>query len=88
MAAHAPNPLPPDVIAAARNGHKIDAIKLLREHTGMGLREAKEAVDALDVDSSLRHRNSGDSGPRRAIKFVVLGIVVMLLLYFFVSAAR
>lgn len=33
------------ILAAA--GHKIEAIKLLREQTGMGLREAKEAVERL-----------------------------------------
>ena len=30
-----------------RAGSPIAAIKLVREHTGMGLREAKEAVDRL-----------------------------------------
>ncbi|MDG2002046.1 MAG: ribosomal protein L7/L12 [Novosphingobium sp.] len=32
-------------------GHKIEAIKLLREATGMGLKDAKEAVE----DGSFRH---------------------------------
>lgn len=30
-----------------RAGSPIAAVKLVREHTGMGLREAKEAVDRL-----------------------------------------
>jgi large subunit ribosomal protein L7/L12 len=30
-----------------RQGKAIDAIKLIRQHTGMGLREAKDAYDAL-----------------------------------------
>ena len=30
-------------------GRKINAIKLYREQTGVGLREAKEAVDALEA---------------------------------------
>ena len=30
-----------------RSGRKIQAIKLWRERTGMGLKEAKEAVEAL-----------------------------------------
>ena len=38
--------LPSDVVAAIRSGHTIKAIKLLREARGMGLYEAKEAVDA------------------------------------------
>lgn len=38
--------LPDDVLAAIRANRKIDAIKLLREHRGLGLKEAKHIVDA------------------------------------------
>ena len=38
--------LPADVIAALHEGRKIDAIKLLREQRGIGLKEAKQEVDA------------------------------------------
>jgi ribosomal protein L7/L12 len=31
-------------------GRKIEAIKLLRERTGLGLKEAKDAIDALERD--------------------------------------
>ena len=44
--------LPPDVVAAIRSGHTIKAIKLLRESRGMGLYEAKEAVDAYARSSA------------------------------------
>ena len=37
--------LPPDVIEAIRAGHKIEAIKILRERTGIGLANAKVLVD-------------------------------------------
>ena len=37
--------LPPDVIDAIRANRKIDAIKRLRESTGLGLKEAKHAVE-------------------------------------------
>lgn len=43
---HPTSPLPPEVSAAAQRGDKIEAIRLLREATGLGLREAKEAVEA------------------------------------------
>lgn len=36
-----------EVRQAMREGKKIEAIKLYRERTGMGLKEAKEAIDAL-----------------------------------------
>ncbi|NJN40189.1 MAG: hypothetical protein HC807_04105 [Gammaproteobacteria bacterium] len=37
--------LPEAAIAALGAGNKIDAIKLVREATGLGLKEAKEAVE-------------------------------------------
>ena len=37
----------PDVVEAIRNDQLIVAIKLYREHTGVGLKEAKDAVEAL-----------------------------------------
>jgi hypothetical protein len=37
--------LPGDVIAAIEQGQKIEAIKLLREATGLGLANAKVLVD-------------------------------------------
>lgn len=40
------NDLPPDVVAAIKSGQKIEAIKLLRIATGLGLANAKVLVDA------------------------------------------
>lgn len=39
-------PLPPEAAQAMARGNKIEAIKLVREHTGLGLKEAKELVEA------------------------------------------
>ena len=36
-----------EVVDLVRRGNKIEAIKLFRELTGMGLKESKEAVDAI-----------------------------------------
>jgi ribosomal protein L7/L12 len=49
-----PTPLPPDnwqaqVAEQLRLGRKIEAIKLYREATGVGLKEAKEAVEAMEA---------------------------------------
>lgn len=44
--------LPDEVIQAIKNGNKIEAIKLLREKTGLGLKESKDLVDAY-VDNHL-----------------------------------
>jgi ribosomal protein L7/L12 len=47
----APHLLGPELIVAVRElkrrGRTIEAIKLMRQQTGLGLREAKEAVDNL-----------------------------------------
>lgn len=45
--ASGPGPSPPTVLGLMQNGRKIEAIKLYREEHGVGLREAKEAVEAL-----------------------------------------
>lgn len=42
-----PEPWSDEVNALVRDGKKIKAIKVYREATGAGLREAKEAVDKL-----------------------------------------
>ena len=57
--AHEEAPLAPDLhldaatsaalVTLVRAGRKIEAIKLLRERTGLGLAEAKRAIDAMEV---------------------------------------
>ena len=42
--------LPDAVLAALTGGNKIEAIKLLREARGIGLKEAKNAVEAYARD--------------------------------------
>ena len=37
-----------EIIALLRRGRKIEAIKLYREMTGLGLKEAKDAVDRME----------------------------------------
>jgi ribosomal protein L7/L12 len=39
----------PRLVAAIEEGHEIQAIKLYRELTGVGLKEAKDAVDAISA---------------------------------------
>jgi hypothetical protein len=40
--------LPPGVLEAVKAGNKVEAIRLLREATNMGMAEAKALVDMLD----------------------------------------
>ncbi len=68
--------LPPAVIEAMQRGRKIEAIRLLRAASGMGLKEAKEAVEALGPQA-----NSGVVQPGTGNKFiwlVLLGIAAFM----------
>jgi hypothetical protein len=48
-----PEPELPDVVAHLERGEKIGAIKAYRERTGAGLKEAKDAVEALARERGL-----------------------------------
>jgi hypothetical protein len=45
-----------------RQGKKIEAIKVLRERTGVGLAEAKQTIDAIDATIEGGKRRSGCLG--------------------------
>ncbi|HXV97640.1 MAG TPA: ribosomal protein L7/L12 [Anaerolineae bacterium] len=42
-----------EIYDLVRRGNKIEAIKLYRGHTGLGLAEAKAAIDALEIKLKL-----------------------------------
>jgi ribosomal protein L7/L12 len=46
--------MPDQVILALQRGEKIQAIKLYREATGVGLKEAKDAVEEIQGQASIR----------------------------------
>jgi ribosomal protein L7/L12 len=48
----APAGLPKAVIGALAAGNKIEAIRLYRQHYGVGLKEAKDAVDAAAITAA------------------------------------
>jgi len=58
--------LPDDVIEAIRAGGKIEAIKLLRMRWNVGLKEAKEAVEAYTGGELDAWRAAGERGARPA----------------------
>jgi ribosomal protein L7/L12 len=62
--------LPEDVLALARAGQKLEAIKILRERTGTGLKEAKEQIEAVT--------NNAPSAASRA-RLLVVALVALLL---------
>ncbi|MFT5447513.1 MAG: hypothetical protein ACI9DC_002688 [Gammaproteobacteria bacterium] len=67
--------LPSEVVEAIHEGRKIDAIKLLREARGLGLKETKHEVDAyMRLHPSVRQLRSNSNG-------LVFIVVVLLLGY-------
>ena len=44
--------LPHMVVAAWQRGHKVEAVRLLREQTGLGLKEAKETLEAAHIPAN------------------------------------
>jgi ribosomal protein L7/L12 len=74
-----------EIIEAIKNGKKIEAIKLLRTGTGLGLKEAKEAVEAyLENNSELKEafnvNKSGGLSQENSLRIIIL-ILVLILAY-------
>lgn len=71
------------VIQAVDSGRKIEAIKQLREETGLGLKEAKDAVDSL----ARQRRPAGTAMPEQggvgAIVKILLVVAVLYMVYRF-----
>jgi len=78
-----------EVIAAVDSGNKIKAIKLLREETGLGLKEAKDLIDALAAerrgDPPIDAAMSEEGGAGGMIKMVI-AIAAILAIYFYFFA--
>ena len=58
--------LPARAIDALRRGNTIEAIRLLRDSTGLGLNEAKNLVDAFRRGDMPLPARPPDTGPSRA----------------------
>lgn len=80
-ASQAATGLPPQVMQALLAGHKIEAIRLLREQTGLGLKEAKEAVEAAQPPGQLAP-GEVPKGPRFTW-VAVAGLAALAAYYFF-----
>ena len=61
---------------AVTSGRKIEAIKRLREETGMGLKEAKHAVEDLERSLGLPPAKTGCSGLITLIGLVLAGLLI------------
>jgi ribosomal protein L7/L12 len=75
------------VIRAVDSGNKIHAIRLLREETGLGLKDAKQAIDALVRE---RHGEAQAQAPMTEIggagdmvKLIVAIVIIFFIYQFF-----
>lgn len=72
------------VILAVDSGRKIEAIKQLREETGLGLKDAKDAVDSLIRQRRPAGASLPEQGGAGAIVKIVLVVAVLYLVYRFI----
>lgn len=77
-----PIDLPVDVIDALHAGRKIEAIKLLRKHRGIDLKEAKDIVDAYARENDDLIVEREDTGSLTSLMVLIL---VFAIAYFFLS---
>jgi hypothetical protein len=78
--------LPPNVVSALSQGRKIEAIKLLRESSGLGLKDAKETVEAYaesrpEVGTRLAAANREGAGT--FLRWVALAVAAALTWFWF-----
>jgi len=69
----------PEILRLLRNGQKIQAIKLHREATSLGLKESKEAVEALARRHGIVNQ---PSLPGMGVLFLLLAVALSLLWVF------
>ena len=77
-----PEEIAPTILAAVASGRKIEAIKLLRGATGLGLREARTIVDQLEADFGVSDQPvtpaPGFSEEGGAKSLVVIGVALLV----------
>jgi len=89
-------PLPDNVQRALDRGSKVEAIRLLREKTGQGVKESKDAIDRIVASLPGRPTASGSKRPTGLapgevprtdgmLWRVVVGIALTLLAYWYLS---
>lgn len=69
-----PTGMEAEVLGLMSGGQKIEAIKLYREKTGVGLKEAKDAVEALAAKHGIASKGSGCVG----VVLVLLACIAVL----------
>jgi ribosomal protein L7/L12 len=73
------NALPSSVIEALQRGNKIEAIKLLRGHTGLDLKAAKDTVEAIGRGTMVKagKLSPGEEPRARHVSLWIVAIAVI-----------
>ncbi len=71
-------PPPPQVIAAAQANRKVEAIKPLRQHRGIDLKEAKTLVDIYLAENPQLTRERPQQQASGLGRLVLTGIIAVL----------
>lgn len=72
--------IPPEALGALERGHKIEAIKIIRERTGLGLAEAKQLAERHERQVPPPARGSCAVGPVTGCSRCVWGALAAALL--------
>ncbi len=72
--------IPPEAVGHLTRGHLIEAIKATRGATGLGLKEAKDVVDAyLREHHSIRQQyNEANTGARGSLGWIMLAVILVV----------
>ena len=81
-----PEDLAPAVLAAIGTGRKVEAVKLVRSATGLGLREARSLVEELEArygadDEPPPPPGFSEEGGAKSLIIIVVALVAGYLLY-------
>ncbi len=81
--------LSPEVFQLLADGRKIEAIRLIREETGLGLREAKELAEALLGEHASTEMTippiTEQGGASGVIAIIIAALIAYLVYVFFLS---
>ena len=81
--------LSPEIYQLLASGQKIEAIKLIRKETGLGLAEAKEIADELSgqggVDASPPPAMKEEGGASGSLAIAVAVLIAALVYVFFLG---
>lgn len=78
--------LSPEVFQLLASGRKIEAIKLIREETGLGLREAKDLADAILGDhppTEAAPPPMTEQGGAGSMIAIIIAVLIAYLVYVF-----